>query len=196
MINKLYILSLSILLFGGLNWFLIGSINVDILNKFFSIITKKNSQTLSRISYLIIGICTLYLLIFHQRQMFLSFLNETVMPSSVFENETPVFTNMKITVDAPNAKKVIYWAANPVTKDHDNIDSWNQAYMGFTNAGVAEVINNKAELSFSNPVRYKVKNLFGKKLLDRHIHYRILYESGEISRIYTKKLSNSSTPMI
>ncbi len=192
MINKLYILSISIVLFGGINSFLIGSINVDIINKIFSSITKNNAKTLSRISYLIIGICTLYLLIFQQRQLYLSFLNETVMPSSVFENEVPFFTNMKITVDAPNGKKVIYWAANPVTKDHDNIDSWQKAYMGFTNAGTAEVINNKAELSFANPVRYKVKKFFIKKLLDRHIHYRILYESGEMSKIYTQKLKNDS----
>ena len=190
MINKLYLLSLSIVLFGGLNWFLIGSININILNTLFTKITNKNSQSLSRISYLIIGICTLYLLIFHQRQMFLSFLNETVMPSSIFETQTPVFTNTKLVIDAPNAKKIIYWAANPVTKDHDNIDSWQQAYMGYSNAGVADVVNDKAELLFANPVRYKVKDIFGKKLLDRHIHYRILYESGEISRIYTKKIKN------
>jgi uncharacterized membrane protein YuzA (DUF378 family) len=192
MINKLYVLSLSIVLFGGLNWLLIGSINVNILNKLFTTITQKNAKTLSRISYLIIGICTLYLLIFHQRQMYLSFLNETVMPPSVFQIQTPLFTNMKLVIDAPNAKKVIYWAANPVTKNHDNIDSWKQAYMGYTNAGIAEVINDKAELLFANPVRYKVNRIFNKKLLDRHIHYRIIYESGEISKIYTKKLKNDS----
>lgn len=188
--SYLYVLSLCILLFGGLNWFLIGGADFNIIHKFFSLITKDHANKLSKISYLIIGICTLYLLIFQQRQMFLSFLNETVMPPTIFKSQAPFFSNSKLTVDAPGGYMVIYWAANPAKKYYDNINSWREAYDGFKNTGVADVVNDKAELVFSIPVRYKVTMGMTTKLLDRHIHYRILYPDGIMSKVYTKKIKN------
>ncbi len=121
--------------------------------------------------------------------MFLSFLDETVMPPSIFFTQAPVFNNAKITISAPNGVKVIYWGANPVKKNYDNIDSWIEAYDGYKNTGVVNVVNDKAQLVFSIPVRYKV-GLF-KKLLDRHIHYRIVYSNGIIGKIKTIKLDNN-----
>jgi len=188
--NYLYIFSLSVLLFGGLNWFLIGSADFNIIDKFFSIFMRQNVKQMNKISYLIIGICTLYLLIFQQRQMFLSFLNETVMPPSIFKSQAPFFSNSKLTVDAPGGYMVVYWAANPVKKNYDNINSWEEAYDGYKNTGIVDVVNDKAELIFSIPVRYKVNMGLHKKLLDRHIHYRILYPNGIMSKIFTKKIKN------
>ncbi len=121
--------------------------------------------------------------------MFLSFLDETVMPPSVFLTQASIFNNSKVTVDAPQGVKVIYWGANPVKKDYDNIDNWVDAYDGYKNCGVVEVVDDKAELIFSVPVRYRV-GLF-KKLLDRHIHYRIVYPNGIVGKIKTIKLDNN-----
>lgn len=188
--NYSYILSLTIVLLGGLNSFLIGSANINLIHKFFSVITKECANEMTKISYLIIGICTLYLLIFQQRQMFLSFLNETVMPPTIFKSQAQFFSNSKLTVDAPDGYMVVYWAANPVKKYYDNINSWQEAYDGYKNTGVADVINDKAELVFSIPVRYKVNMGLKTKLLDRHIHYRILYANGIMSKIFTKKIKN------
>jgi uncharacterized membrane protein YuzA (DUF378 family) len=188
--SYLYILSLSVLLFGGINWFLIGSANFDIIHRVFSFITKDHANKLSRISYLIIGICTLYLIIFQQRKMFLPFLNETIMPPTIFKSQAPFFSNSKLTIDAPGGYMVVYWGANPAKKYYDNINSWREAYDGFKNTGVADVVNDKAELVFSIPVRYSVNMGFKTKLLDRHIHYRIVYPDGVMSKVYTKKLKN------
>jgi uncharacterized membrane protein YuzA (DUF378 family) len=188
--NYLYILSLCTVLFGGLNWFLIGGADFNIIHKVFSFITKDHANKLSKLSYLIIGICTLYLLIFQQRQMFLSFLNETVMPPTVFRSQAPLFSNSKLSVNAPGGYMVVYWAANPAKKYFDNINSWQEAYDGYKNTGIADVVNDKAELVFSIPVRYKVNTIFKNKLLDRHIHYRILYSNGVMSKIFTIKLKN------
>jgi len=191
MFNRgLYTISLSIVLLGGLNWLTIGVNNFNIIKFLISkLIKNDNVDKISNIMYLIIGICTVYLLIFQQRHMFLSFLDETVMPPIVFSSQAPVFNNAKLTVNAHNGLKVIYWASNPVRKDYDNISNWRDAYDGYANSGVANVINDKAELVFSIPVRYKV-GLFNN-LLDRHIHYRILYPNGIVSKIYTKKIDNN-----
>jgi hypothetical protein len=112
------------------------------------------------------------------------------MPPTIFKSQAPFFSNSKLTVDASGGYMVIYWAANPVNKHFDNINSWQEAYDGYKNTGVADVVNNKAELVFSIPVRYKVNMGFQTKLLDRHIHYRILYSNGVMSKIFTKKIKN------
>ena len=125
---------------------------------------------------------------FQQRHMFLSFLDETVMPPSIFQSQEPAFSNAKMTINAPNGLKVIYWGANAVKPDFDNIKNWQEAYDGYKNVGIVDIIDDKAEINFSIPVRYRV-GLFNM-LLDRHIHYRILYPNGVISRIYTKKIKN------
>jgi uncharacterized membrane protein YuzA (DUF378 family) len=188
--NYLYISSLTILLFGGLNLFLIGGIDFNLIHKIFSLIIPQHANELSKISYLIIGICTLYLLIFQQRQMFLPFLNETIMPPTIFKSQAPFFNNSRLIVDASGGYMVVYWAANPVKKYFDNVNSWQEAYDGYKNTGIVDVVNDKAELVFSIPVRYKVNMGFKTKLLDRHIHYRILYSDGLMSKIYTKKIKN------
>lgn len=186
--SSLYSISLIIVLIGGLNWFFIGSTGFNFIKFLIEKITGNTNRNLNKIVYLIIGICTLYLLIFQQRHMFLSFLDETVMPPTIFQSQTNISSNAKMSINAPNGLKVIYWGANAVKPNFDNIKNWQEAYDGYKNSGVVDVVNDKAEINFSIPVRYRV-GLFNM-LLDRHIHYRILYPNGVISRVHTKKIKN------
>ncbi len=169
--NTPYKISISIVLLGGLLLLVQGFTDNMKLNKFI---------------YLLIGVCTLYVMIFHYRRLYLSFLEETVMPPNVFQNKTNNNNNKKLTVDAEDGIKVIYWSAKP---DVDNkiVENWKLAYDNYDNSGVVDVVNNKAELLYSTPVRYRV-GMFNR-LLDRHIHYRILYKDGVLSKIYTVKLN-------
>jgi uncharacterized membrane protein YuzA (DUF378 family) len=183
----LYTISLITVLFGGLNWLLIGAFGFNLIKYIISKINPARNN-INKYCYLIIGLCALYLIIFQSRHMFLSFLDETVMPPSVFFSQASIFHNTKMKINAQNGLKVIYWAANPVKKDYDNINNWRDAYDGYKNVGVADVVDDEAELLFSIPVRYRV-GLFNK-LLDRHIHYRIVYPSGVIGKVETIKLNN------
>jgi len=169
--NTPYKISISIVLLGGLLLLVQGFTDNMKLNKFI---------------YLLIGVCTLYVMIFHYRRLYLSFLEETVMPPNVFQNKTNNNNNKKLTVDVEGGYKVIYWSAKP---DVDNkiVENWKLAYDNYDNSGVVDVVNNKAELLYSTPVRYRV-GMFNR-LLDRHIHYRILYKDGILSKIYTVQLN-------
>lgn len=185
--KPLYKTSLALVLVGGLNWLSIGLLNIDFVNALSTSIFKKNPEKFNKIIYIIVGICTLYLLIFHQRQMFLSFLEETVIPPSLINIQNNPYKSSQIVVDAPGGNKVMYWSAEPASEEHDNLDDWHEAYK-WKNSGVVNVVDGKATLSFDKPVRYRVGMMH--KLLDRHIHYRIIYSDGVVSKVYTHKLTN------
>jgi uncharacterized membrane protein YuzA (DUF378 family) len=173
--NLLYNTSLTIVLIGGLHLLLVGfGINL------FNYITS--NYKIEKYIYLFIGIITLYVIIFHYRKLYLSFLEETFIPPNMFENKINKFNNRKIIIDGINGKKIIYWSARPLEKE-DNLKYWKDAYNKYENSGIVDIIDNKAEILFSTPVRYRVG--FFNKLLPRHIHYRILYDNGFLSRIYT-----------
>ena len=170
--NIPYKLSISLILLGGLNSFLLG------INE---------TNTTKKVIYLLIGVCTLYVLIFHYRRLYLSFLEESVMPPNIFENRVNKNNNQNITlkINDPDAKKVIYWSAKP-DSSNNIIKNWQEAYDTYDNSGIVDVINGTAELTYSIPVQYRVG--YFDRLLKRHIHYRILYNDGVLSKIYTINL--------
>ena len=159
--GRLYILSIVIILLVSLNVGIVGGFEVNLLRY----ITFNNITAL-RIIYIIAGLSALYLLLFKPRQLFLSFLEKTVMPPSIFKPMEQENTNTSITIDAPNAIKVIYWAAKKNTGKID--DNPYDAYDDYENVGITNVINNKATLNFNCPEQYKV---------------------GIISEIYTLKIN-------
>ena len=177
--NKLnnipYKVSISLILFGGLHLLALG-FNFNLINY----ITK--NYKIDRYIYLLIGLMTLYVLSFHYRRLYLSFLEESVMPPSVFNNKINKHYDKTISIELKEGKKVIYWSAKP-DENNQIIKNWKEAYDTYDNSGIVDIINGKAELTYSTPVQYRVGKF--NKLLPRHLHYRILYEDGVLSKIHT-----------
>jgi uncharacterized membrane protein YuzA (DUF378 family) len=180
--GRLYILCIVIVLLVSLNLGIVGGFEVNLLKHL-----TFNNITVLRIIYIISGLCALYLLLFKPRQVFLSFLEKTVMPPSIFKPYEQINTNTSLTIDAPHAIKVVYWAAE---KDSGHIEENPQdAYKDFDNVGVVNVVNNKATLKFNCPESYKVGRSLMRNTLTPHVHYRLIYRSGIISEIFTLKIN-------
>jgi hypothetical protein len=107
------------------------------------------------------------------------------MPPSIFDNKVNKNNDKTISIELKEGKKVIYWSAKSDTTNEISKD-WKEAYDKYENSGIVNIINGKAELTYSTPVQYRVGNF--NRLLPRHLHYRILYEDGVLSKIHTINL--------
>lgn len=119
-----------------------------------------------------------------EKSTFLPFLSETVLPPSVLNVSAPTEATMNVTVGpAPNgASHAVYWAASPAASVVPNP---MDAYSGFKNAGVVAVVGSAATLPLVCPASYQVP---GGKTLDRHVHYRWVFPSGMLSKVYTEQV--------
>jgi uncharacterized membrane protein YuzA (DUF378 family) len=153
-----------LLIIGGLNYLYMGIVS----NKGFLFLDlpKNVLNTL----YILIGISALYL--FMNRDYYLPFLGETVLPTI-----TPINNNNKNVITTtikklPPKSKIIYWAAKS-DKDTPLIEDPYLAYADYTNSGVSFANENgEVEIKYECPVQYKVGKF--KKTLPRHIHYRYM----------------------
>lgn len=158
-------LSISLVLVGGVLWGIQGVLNNNPLDRF---ITKD----IQKIIYIVVGLAALNLA--RDRNTYLPFLGKTAVPCSLFTYNDQHIKNKNDSVEIkikPN-QKVIYWAANP-TESTNLVDPW-KAYGETHNSGVS-VANNQgiATLHFNKPQSYKV-NRFGRtKVLQPHVHYRV-----------------------
>jgi uncharacterized membrane protein YuzA (DUF378 family) len=178
-LNKNYLAALIIVLIGAIHLLLLGIFNKNYVEQSLRYVVKHNSITVIRLLYIVIGAAALYIIFLTKSRPFLPFLDTTVMPPSLILLSEQADTNQTIIVNAPDAIKVMYWAAN---KDDKVIeDNPYDAYANFENIGVASVKDDKATLKLKCPTQYKV----GKKILPKHVHYRLIYENGVISDIKT-----------
>jgi len=164
-----------VVLIGALNWGLIGAININLVQQFSSLFNQ-NSYMVSRIIYIIVGLCSL-LLIFN-RDTYLPFLGEAVIPEQKLS--TPeIKDEVKVVLkNLPSDVKVIYWAAQSSDNTFDNpID----AYGDYSNQGVVISNNNgEATLIFNKPAAYKIPS---GRTLKPHVHYRYWTEYGIASPV-------------
>lgn len=112
-----------------------------------------------------------------QRDSYLPFLGETVIPCSVLRDRIPDHADVEVTVDhlKPGAK-VIFWAAEPATEGLAKIQDWQRAYLDLANAGVATVTAaGTATLRIRKPQPYTVP-LLGR--LESHVHWRSCQDGG------------------
>jgi len=119
-------------------------------------------------------------------------LGDTVLAPSLLRDVDSEFkkTDITVTVDAPNAELVMYWAADPLYESQLETSQFAyDAYNKYENAGVAQVISGKAVLKVNCPQSYWVKKWGIKKTLDKHLHYRIVYPTGWVSEVKTIKLN-------
>jgi hypothetical protein len=111
------------------------------------------------------------------RTTWLPFLGSTVMPTGLLTPQTPRDSDMSIMLDAPkSAVRCIYWGS--VTSSNDPI----QAYGGFSNGGIADVVNGRVKLALLRPKAYLV---YTRKTLAPHVHYRWIGPRGMLSDVKT-----------
>ena len=158
-----------IVLVGGVNWgtTAMGFNIVEKINLALSRIFHKRLW-LDRVIYILVAAAAIILAF--DRTLWLPFLGETVLPSSLIPlKEQSGSTKIKVKV-APNTK-VAYWAALPNGSDEDPVEI---AYGKYGNSGVT-MSNDEgdATLSFEKGTGYVVPS--GRKI-DSHVHYRELPE--------------------
>jgi uncharacterized membrane protein YuzA (DUF378 family) len=178
---QLKILLLVYVIIGSLNWIptAFGYNLVQLLNEF---ITKtfNNELYIDKIIYIIVGISALILAF--DRNFWLPFLGDTVLPSTVvplkdITGDTTLQINIK-----PNTK-VIYWSSKPNKNDKPNV---KDAYNDYSNAGVVMSDNNGvATLVFDKGTGYIVPS---NKYIKKHVHYRTFDEElgilDEVKTLY------------
>lgn len=160
MMYTLRMIMMGIALFGAAHY---GAMIFDFnLAEYLS--KKTRIPMICKIIYGIFAISALILAF--DRDTWLPFLGDTVMPSSIVPIKTNVGGDTKVQVHvAPNAK-VVYWAAKP----NDKVVEVEEAYGDFSNSGVVMANNmGEATLTFSKGSEYVVPS--GKQLKS-HVHYR------------------------
>ena len=124
-----------------------------------------------------------------QRDSYLPFLGESVVPCSVLADKIPEHADVEVMVDhlKPGAK-VIFWAAEPATEGLGKIQDWRRAYLELANAGVTTVaMDGTATLRIRKPQPYTVP-LWGR--LESHVHWRACQDGGMMGPVQTTVVSH------
>jgi uncharacterized membrane protein YuzA (DUF378 family) len=167
---------IAIILIGALNWLAIGVMNVNVLERVFGV-----KSMIPRILYVLVGISALAILF--QRDTYLPFLGQTVVPCSLIPEKIPEGADTSVQVKVKPGAKVLYWGAEPASDGLKKLNDWRGAYLKFMNAGV--VTANKdgvATLYLKNPQPYTVP---WKGRLEPHVHFRECGSNGMMERIET-----------
>ncbi len=178
--KKAYMVAILLLVVGGLNWLLVGVFRFNLVE------TLLGKGFLARGIYIAVGVAALAVAC--QRDTYLPFLGETLIPCSVLQERTPPGATVNIEVDAEPGKKVLYWAAEPETERLGKINDWRRADLSTENAGVVTADSQgRAVLKVRKPQPYMVP---WKGRLEPHIHFRICGERGFLGRVKTVFLSD------
>ena len=178
--KMLFKLAMIVIIVGALNWLSVGVTGVNVVERYLG-------RSIARVIYIIVGIAALSIMF--NRDTYLPFLGETVMPCGVISESTPQGANTEMRVsDLPVGAKVLYWAAEPETDNLKKIKDWKKAYLKFMNAGVTVVgQDGVAVLRVRKPQAYTVP---WKGQLEPHIHFRICGADGMLARIKTVYVSD------
>lgn len=178
--KKAYMAAIVLLVIGALNWLLVGVLRVNLVELLFG------KGVIARTIYVLVGISAL--LIAFNRDTYLPFLGETLVPCSVLQNKTPPGATTQIQVSVEPNSKVLYWAAEPETERLQSIQDWRKAYLSYENAGVTTADSDGiATLRVRRPQPYLVP---WKGKLEPHIHFRVCGERGFLNRVKTVFLSD------
>jgi uncharacterized membrane protein YuzA (DUF378 family) len=188
-----HLVAVSLVIAGALNAGFYGVTKVNLMQSLLGI-------TFARLGYIVISLCALY--VAFQRETYLPFLGETVMPCSVLKEQTPEHADTMIQIhELIPGKKVLYWAAEPRTTRSETNEQWNphmvdpttdglgrikdwrRAYLDFANAGVTTVDEGgHATLRIRKPQPYTVPV---KGPLESHVHWRVCGDNGFLGPVET-----------
>ena len=171
--RKMHKFVMLIIMLGALNYLSIAAFRFSIIQK----ITVKES--FAEMVYFIIGICALYVVF--NRDTYLPFLGETIIPCNVLQNSTPNNATKKITLQTLPNSKVIFWASEP--SETGFIVDFKEAYGEFLNSGIATSNDDGiVEINIREPQPYFVPI---KGILNPHVHYRVCDGKGTLGRVKT-----------
>lgn len=173
--KKAFKIAMILLIIGGLNWLLVGLFRVDLVQTLFG------KGKFARTIYILVGLSALAIMF--NRDTYLPFLGETVLPCSMLPEKTPPGATTEVRVSVPPRSKVLYWAAEPATEHLKQINTWQQAYLKYENAGVVVADDSGvAILKVRKPQPYTVPF---RGRLEPHVHFRICGDNGMLGRIKT-----------
>lgn len=167
--------AMMLLIVGALNGLFVGVLGFNPIEKIFG----KNMFTSA--IYILIGISAVGVMF--NRDTYLPFLGETVIPCESLPDRVPPGATRRVDVIAPPGAKILYWATEPSTEGMKEIRDWRTAYNRFENAGIATADETgTATLKVREPQPYTVPF---KGRLEPHIHFRICGGHGMLGRVKT-----------
>lgn len=172
MAKSLHVLSLALLVAGGLNWGLTGALRFDAVRWLVG-------PGPARAVYVLVGLAAAYHLF--RRDFYLPFLGPAVHPCGSLRPRTPLGADVEVVIRTKPNALVVYWAAEPGRGVA--ADPWI-AYATGSNSGVTRADSDgRAFLRFRRPGAYKVPS---GRTLKPHVHYRTCVdEAGMLSRVST-----------
>lgn len=174
-------LAIIFIIVGALVWFVIGLTKVNLVERFVG------RAWFARSIYIAVGLSAVYLMF--NRDTYLPFLGETVIPNGALPEKTPERWTVSQAVDVPANTKIVFWASEPASEG-GAMKGPAEAYGQYENAGVTiSSADGKATLKVRSPQSYSVPV---RGILDPHIHYRIYTSDGMLGRIKTVFLKDGS----
>jgi uncharacterized membrane protein YuzA (DUF378 family) len=172
----LHAICILLLIIGGFNWGSKAILGKDILSKLLTEV-----PIVSRVIFGLVGLAALFVMF--RRDTYLPFLGETVMPCSVLAEKTPDGADTTVHVTVEPGAKVLFWASEPGTEPLEHIQTWQEAYLKFANAGVTTADSSGiAVLRVRHPQSYTVPL---KGTLQPHVHYRVCRGEGMMDPVQT-----------
>jgi uncharacterized membrane protein YuzA (DUF378 family) len=172
---------------GAVAWLIYGLTagRVNVVERVFG-----KGSGIARVIFILVGLAAAYVMF--DRDLYLPFLGETVIPNGALPEKTPERWSEKAVVDVPANTKVIFWAAEPAGEGSlGKVVGPAEAYDAYENAGVTiSSADGKAELRVRSPQSYRVPV---RGLLEPHIHYRIYTSDGMLGRVKTVFLKDGKT---
>lgn len=180
-------IAMILVVVGAVVWLIYGLTagRVNIVEK---MLGPASRSRLARAIFIAVGLAAAYVMF--DRDLYLPFLGETVIPNGALPEKTPERWTEKAVVDVPANTKIVFWAAEPVEGAMGEIKGPKEAYGHYENAGVTiSSADGKAELRVRSPQSYKVPV---RGILEPHIHYRIYTSDGMLGRIKTVFLKDGN----
>ena len=180
--KKVYMIVIFLILVGSVNWFSIAVTGQDLVRLVLP-------PRFAKYVYGIIGLAGIALLF--NRDIYLPFLGETLVPGAALEQRVPQNANDQVTITTQPGAKVLYWAAEPDPTQGKELATWDVAYGGYENSGVAVADETgKAILRFRGPPQpYKVPM---RSRLEPHVHFRVTDAHGFMGRVQSLFLADGA----
>ena len=146
-------------------------------------ILRVNSSGIFGTLHLLVAVASVLYLVF-DRDSYLPFLGECVLPTSLLAAKTPQDATFTVDVHAhPGATHIMYWASESGAGLAPNP---YDAYGNFSNAGIVKATS--AGIT-TLPVRCPRQYTAGGRTLPRHVHYRSIYKSGIAGPVQTVQIT-------